>query len=228
MKLYLDSNKASNNTYQLDKTISGKWKLINFSFTNNIFNVNDNNNKIYFNENGVDLTATLSNGYYDAGSALTSNISTALNNVATGTITVDFDDTTNKYTITNTLNFYFKFGSSTKNSARKLLGMTASDGTNSTTQTSNNPIDVNTYKNIFINISQNDDKDIFGQNYFSTSFTITGTGTFGELIKYIYKDFSEQYVKLNNTKHITVKIHDLNNDELELNSEYSLILEQMN
>ena len=58
MKLYLHSSKASNNIFTLDQTINGSWKLLHFSATNNLFNVNDTNNKIYFND-GTDKTATL-------------------------------------------------------------------------------------------------------------------------------------------------------------------------
>ena len=226
MRLYLDSDKAINNKFTLDKTISGRWKLTSFTFTNNIFNVNDTNNKIYFNENGIDKVATLTNGF-NASNQLKTNISTAMNDQAVGTVTVTYDDATGKYSFSNTLNFYFTFSSNTLNSARKLLGMNESDGTNSTSQTSENPIDLNTYKNIFININENDDRCIVGTNYFNSSLIINGVGTFGELVKYIYKDYTEQYVKFKNTKHIEIKIHDNNENDINLNSNYSIIFEQV-
>ena len=226
MKLYLNSNNSSNNTYTLDKSIDGKWKLISFAFTNNIYNVNDTNNKIYFNENGTDLVATLTNGYNDT-SDLTSNISTSMNNVSSGTITVTFDDKTRKFTITDTLPIFFTFGTNTTNSARKLLGYNASDGTSSATSTSDNAIDLNPYKEIFVNIEENDDRDIMGVNYFNTSLVICGCGANGEMMRYNYRDFTHQYMKFKRTKKLTVRIHDLNNNDINLNSEYSIMLEKL-
>lgn len=226
MKLYLDSNNSSNNKYTLDYPIEGRWKLLSFAFTNNIYNVNDTNNKIYFNENGVGLKASLTNGYNNENE-LATNILNAMQSVASGTITTSFDDKSSKYTISNTLPFYFTFGTNTAYSAHKLLGFNQVDGTPSmTSQTSQVPIDLNTYKEIFINFDENDDREIIGVNYFNTSLWIYGNGTIGELVRYNYQDFTEQYMKFRRTKSITVRIHDLNNNDINLNSEYSLILEK--
>lgn len=226
MKLYLDSNNSSNNKYKLDESIEGKWKLLSFAFTNNIYNVNDSNNKIYFNENGIDREAQLTNGYNDAQD-LKSNLTEALNNVSIGTITVEYDDKCGKYTINDTLPIRFTFGTNTTNTAHKLMGFDAVDGTPLvSTQTSDNAIDLNTYKEIFVNIEENDDREIIGVNYFNSSLFIYGSGGTGELVRYNYQDFTQQYMKFRRTKTLTVRIHDLNNNDIDLNSEYSIILEK--
>ena len=225
MKLYLNSSDSSNNKYTLDEAIEGKWKLISFVFTNNIYNVTDNNNKIYVNENGIDYVVTLTNGYYTS-SDLESELSSQLNSTLTGTVVVAFDDKTNKYTITNTITFYFKFGTNSNNSARKLIGCNGVDGTTATTQTSDNSIDLNPYKEIFINIEQNDDRNIFGVNYFNSSLYICGCGSNGELIRYKYNEHPTQYVKFKRTKKLEIRLHDSNNNDIELNSEYSMIIEK--
>ena len=226
MKLYLDSSKMVNGEFDLDEPINGKYKLLSFAFTNNLYNVDDTNNKIYINENGVDLTATLTNGYNDA-SDLESNISVAMNQVTSGTIVVSYDSKTNKFTITGTLPIYFTFGSNITNSARKLMGFNASDGIPSiTTQISDVAIDLNTYKEIFVNFNENNDRQIVGVNYFNSSLIIFGNCVMGELMRYTKENFGEQYVDFKTTKTITVKMHDLNENVLNLNSDYSIVLEK--
>jgi hypothetical protein len=225
--LLLDSLKSTNNVFTLNKPISGYYLLRCFVCTNNIYNVTDYNNKIYINENSNNLTATLTNGYYDIND-LKTNITTAMNAVCSGTISITIDSNTNKYTFTNdTYNFYFTFNTNTTNTARFLLGFNATDGSNNTTQTSNNPININTNPSFFINILENDDKNITSTDYFDTSLFINGTGTFGEILKYINNDNFDQYIKIQNpTKKITISFHDNNNNPIVLNSQYIIIFEE--
>lgn len=226
MKLYLHSSDTTNNKFKLDEPISGLWKLQSFCCTNNIFNVNNNNNKIYINENGTDYTVTLTNGYYDFNS-LQSHLQTQITSTISGTMTVTTDSNTNKYTFSNTITFYFTFGTNTTNSARKLIGFNQIDGTTSTTQTSDNPIDLNNHKSFFINISENDDRDIIGTSYFNTSLFISGEGGFGDIIRYKNVDNFNQFVKFRNTKTLEFSFHDINNNTIDLNSDYEIILEHV-
>ena len=226
MKLYLDSNNSSNGRYTLDKPIEGRWKLLSLAFTNNIYNVNESNNKIYFMEDGQARVATLTNGYDDA-TDLKTDIANAMNNVASATITVTYDDTANKFTINSTAGICFTFGTNTENTAAKILGFNEIDGTTyETSHTSDNPIDLNTYKEIFVNIEENKEREIFGVNYFHSSLFIFGDGGIGELVRYNYKDFAQQYMTFERTKHLTIGIHDLNENEIKLNSDYTMILEK--
>ena len=222
---FLQLHGDSSNKFVLDEALSGKYKLVSFVFTNNVYNVNDINNKIYFTENGNNLTATLTNGYYDSTDFVT-HLSNVLNNAASGTITVSINSNTNKLTITDTLNIYFTFGTNTNNSARKLLGFNESDGTANTTQTSDKPIDLNTYKGIWLDIYENYDKRMYGIDYFNTSMYINGEGSFGEIVRYKNNDNFDQYIQLNNTKHIEIKFHDRNHNDINLNSEYEIIFQK--
>ena len=225
--LLLHSDKSNDNNFTLDNSIEGVYRLISFVATNNIYNVNDNNNKIYVNENGTNYTITLTNGYYDSTDFQT-NISTAMNGVLTGTIGVSYDDNTRKYTITNTLPMYFTFGSNTTNSARKLLGFNANDPLIfSTTQTSDNPIDLNVCKNIFITISEDDNRNIEGIDFFNCSLIVNGISDFGGIMRYVDVDNFSQIVKFKNTKNLNVSFHDANNNSINLNSEYQIILRKI-
>ena len=226
-KLYLHSSNATNNIHNLDKRISGKYKLLSFSCTNNMFNVHGNNNIVFLNENGVNRSFSITPGYYDI-TDLKSQLTTSLNAVCAGTITVTLDDKTNKFTFANdTHDFYFKFGTNTNKSARYLVGMNAVDGENDGSHTSDNPVDLNTYQNFFIDIAEDNNKDMQGVKYFQTSFYINGSGAFGEALRYLSIDNFDQYVSFDNTKQLKIKIHDLNENEIDLNSDYSIILEKM-
>ena len=225
--LFLDSEKAqSNNIFVLDNKISGVYKLVSFTYTNNIYNITDNNNKIYWNENGSNLTTTLDTGYFDS-SDFTSHLLSKLQASGSGTINVSLDSNTKKYTITNSLNFYFKFGSNTSNSARKLLGFNAEDGSNNTSQTSDNAIDINTCKNVFITIEQDDHRLVEGIDFFNSSLVISGSSDFGETFRYIDIDNFSQYIKVKKTKKLKLSFHDTSNNSINLNSEYQIILKKM-
>ena len=224
--LVLHSNNARNNVHYLDDAIVGKYKLLSFSFTNNIYNVTDYNNKIYINENGIDYTVTLDNGYYDT-TDFVSHLSSKLDSSCAGTITVSLNTNTNKLTITNTLNFYFTFGTNTINSARRLMGFNASDNLiYSLSKTSDIPIDLNTCKNVFVNIVENNNKNVHGVKYFSSSLVINGVGNFGELVRYIDRDNFDQYINLKNTKSLKITTHDIDENDIELNSEYTIIFKK--
>ena len=224
--LCLDSKQSMNNRFKLDNMIEGIYKLVSFVATNNIYNITDYNNKIYWNENGTDKISTLTNGFYDS-SDFTTHLSSVLNTDGSGTISVSLDDNTRKFTITDTLTFYFTFGSNTSNSARKLLGYDSVDGTTATSQISTNPIDLNTCKNIYINILQDDNKKLEGINFFTSSLVINGDGNTGETLRYIDSNNFDQYIKLKKTKQISLSFHDIDNNSISLNSEYQLILKHI-
>lgn len=224
--LFLDSEKANNNIFSLDNRITGHYRLVSFSYTNNIFNITDNNNKVYWNDNGTNRVAILTNGYYDSND-FTSHLSTTLNDDASGTVSVALDTNTRKITVTSTLNFYFTFGSNTDNSARKLLGFSEADGSNATTQTSTTPIDLNTCKSVFIKFEQDDNRSIEGIDFFETSLMLSGNADFGEAFRYIDIDNFCQYVKFRDIKKIKVSFHDTSNNSINLNSEYQIILKKI-
>lgn len=223
--LFLHSSKATNNIFKLDKPIEGVYQLVSFVATNNIFNVNDYNNKVYWNENGTDFTTTLTNGYYNSSDFIT-HLDTQMTVSGSGSIGVTFNENTRKLTITDTLNFYFTFGTNTTNSARKLLGFSATNGSSAGSQTSDICADLNTNKNVFISFQQDNNKFIHGIDFFDCSCIINGTGDFGEVIRYVNEDNFNQYVKFKKTKQLEVRFHDSSNNNIDLNSEYQILLEK--
>ena len=169
-------------------------------------------------------TITLTNGYYDP-TDLTTEFQDKLNSTLSGTVSITLNDNTNKFTITDTLPIYFTFATNTTNSARKILGFNAVDGSASVfTQTSDNPIDLNPCKNIFVSITEDDNRNIEGIDFFNCSLIANGTSEFGGLMRYVDVDNFVQVVKFKNTKKLTVSFHDANNNSIDLNSEYQIIL----
>ena len=224
--IFLHSDKSNNNVFKLDKKIQGYYQLKSFVATNNLYNVTDNNNKIYVNENGNDITITLTNGYYYA-SDLKTHLQTQMNNAMTGTVTVSLNDNTYKFTITNTLLFSFEFLSNTTNTARKLIGFNAENKFHALTQTSDVPIDLNPCKNIFITFTQDDNRGVEGIDFFNCSLVVNGNKDFGDVLRYVDVDNFTQTVKFKNTKIINVSFHDASNNNIDLNSEYQIILKKI-
>ena len=225
-KLCLDSETSTNNSYQLDKPINGTWKLISFNMTNNMFNVNDTNNKIYFSEGANERVCSLNNGFYDINT-LKDELTTEMNNVSSGLISITVDDNARKYTFTNTTNFGFTFETNTSNSGRRLIGKNAVDDIQNSSQTSDKSVDLNKHKQFYIRISQDDNNDIFSTSYFNTSLVINGNGSFGDLYTFTAIDNYNQYVKFKHTKRLDIQFHDINNNTLDLNSDYTIILEKL-
>ena len=87
---------------------------------------------------------------------------------------------------------------------------------------------MNSCKNVFIYITEDDHKNIEGISFFNSSLVINGLGNFGEIFRYIDDDNFNQYIKFSkNTKKISISFHDGNNNNVELNSGYQLILKKM-
>ena len=229
-KLCLDSETTTDNIYQLDKPINGTWKLISFNMTNNMYNVNDTNNKIYFSETvglgSNDYIVTLNNGFYDINT-LKDELTTQMNNVSSGLISITVDDNARKYTFTNTNDFGFTFETNTSNSGRRLIGKNAVDDIQNSSQISDKSVDLNKHKQFYIRISQDDNNDVFSTSYFNTSLVINGNGSFGDLYTFTAIDNYNQYVKFKYTKKLELIFHDINNNILDLNSDYTIIFEKL-
>ena len=226
-KLYLHSSKATNNVFNLDKKINGSWKLLSFHMTNNLYNVSNSNNTIYIDEGGIERVITLNNGFYDINS-LKTELTTSINAITSGTFTITIDTDTRKYSFSSTANFGFTFGSNSSNSARKLIGMNATDDSQATSHSSDIPIDLNAHKNLFIRISQDDNNDVLGLSYFHTSLAINGAGSFGDLYTFVSDDNYDQYVRFKqNTKKLEISFHDVDNNTVELNSDYAILFEKV-
>lgn len=102
--------------------------------------VDTHNQNIYFQENGVDVNAVLTPGFYNA-TDLATEIESVMNAAGANTYSVTNNTLTYTFTIARTagaVTFNFTWGTNTSNSARKLMGFSAADTTAGTTVTSDN------------------------------------------------------------------------------------------
>ena len=214
----------SNGCVLLDDKIKGDYRLIQFTMTNCMYNINELNNQIYINEFGVgDHIIEIDEGYYypdDLVNWLTTNtIFTTTFNQITRKFTFDIGGST----------FKFTFGSNTLNSANKLLGFDEEDqNTYLTSHTSTNCIDMNPNKMLFIRILEDHKRQLQGNKYFTSSFFITGNTEFGDVLNYnqTEKNF-DQICQFTDIKNIRWKIHNEKNEELTLDTDFILILEKI-
>lgn len=95
----------------------------------NFFNVNSQNNQVYFREGGIDKVAVISPGFYVGPANLMANLATALTTASGGVnlFTVTEDSLTGLLTITaSTVDFTLTF-SNTASSAAEVLGFAPMD-----------------------------------------------------------------------------------------------------
>lgn len=229
-KLILRSKvKVSGNDYNgslnLQNIDSGWYKLLECSFLDNLYNVNDNN-KVYVNENATPHTITLTNGYY-SHSEFTSILSTVMNSAFTDTITVTYNDNTSKLTISSTGDEAFKFATNTLNPTHYLLGMNESNQTLASLQVSDNPVDLNPRKALFINFDTSSIKQrtISSVNKFPSSFVIKcSSNNFGGLFQYSQSNNYDQYIYIDK-KYITYKVINSDGNQISDMPQWECVLE---
>lgn len=227
MKVIITSNKktsgtSSKGTIRLRERITGNYKLLDFEMTDNIYNVTENNNKMYVNVNeATDHILTLTKGFYTA-SQLTTEVKTQLDTIPSHTFTATHSSKTGKMTIqiSGSNTFGFTFGTNTANSARKLLGFNEADNTTLATQTSPNAIDLNPYKVIYINFEEDSYQHIVGghENGFTASLAISGESSFGGVLRYSPEDSGEQVLSFTKSPLIlSYRFIDENDNAVNLN-----------
>jgi hypothetical protein len=148
----------------------GRYRLREVYLPVQFYNVNSFNNKIYFFENAIDKTATLTSGYYDAttlGTVIKSVMDTASGGYNVYTVT--YTASTQKFTITATNAFKFTFGTNITTSAGALLGF--QDTATATSQTSASVVDLSYTPMVRIQIQQFD-HSIVDSNFAQTTFSI--------------------------------------------------------
>ncbi len=139
-----------------------------------------------------------------------------MNTSGGNTYTVTFDSNTYKYTISSTGNFGFQFATNTTASARKIIGYSLADKTEATSSTSDNVIDLNPIKSIYIDFQADARKDIeFSNNV--VSLAINDTSDFGSIIRYKLNENYHQKLKFHYEKEVKFKFYDQDFNNINLN-----------
>jgi len=184
------------------------------------YNVNNNNNKIYFDENGTDRTGTLTNGDYSAAD-LAAEIVVAMDAAGGNDYACTNDSKTYKFTFTklgtgDNVNFHFTWGTNTSNSARILLGFTAVDGTSAASQVSNQAYNLSEPNLIRVII---DGTELERSEHEEATLSIPTNVTAGSLIHYVYEKHEVKPFKLNisNVGRVHFRLLDWENNDIDLN-----------
>lgn len=228
MLYIIKSSDVSNNYINTIETLKGKFILHSFTFTNNLYNITSNNNILPYQE-GATYTAIELTQQFANGNEIATDIQTKINAVSGGIASVTYNSSSGKFTITNTTNFYLKFGDVVTNTANNLLGFLKQNTTNATSVTSNNVAHLIPFQTININIDQDKKKSIKNENYTENTFLITGTSNFGDAFVYVSQnnDIHPQICEFKPTKRIKITFFDENDNELQLN-DWVLVLSSLN
>ena len=141
----------------------GTYELLSFNSRNHVYNVDDSNDEIYFDEGGAELGPVLiPHGYYTSEAALGSAIKIVMDAVSATTYTITFDALTNLYTFTPAAGtFAFNWGTNISQPiANLLVGFDHVDGVLAASQTSTQGVDLDPHSNLLIDIAEDSLKNI--------------------------------------------------------------------
>lgn len=217
MHYILKSSDVSNNVISSNNIFDGDYQLHSLTFTNNVYNITSNNNILPYQE-GASYNAIELDEQFVNGDDLATHLKAKIDAVSGGTSTVSYNSNTGKFTISNTTNFYFKFGDVTTNTCYNLLGFNQSNTSNGTSVTSDNVADLVPFKHIYMNVEQADCGNVRNENNNSYTFLIVCNSEFGDKCIFKSKDFDyiSQKLRLNASKRLKITFYDENDNELTL------------
>lgn len=224
MEIIQSKNTTNNLDYDLFDTLSGKYVLETFLSTNNIYNIQSWNKKIYLFVDGDNFSIDMTEGYFTF-SQLSSMIQTVINNATGESFTVTGNSNTRKLTFSNSNAFYFTFSSNTTNSGKDIIGISG-DTTSNTTYTSDVACDLNPIKSFFCEIREDRIKK-YTTDTLSASFMVTLNDEFGKTLKYP-KDYcdTKPILKFNDRRKLNIRFYTIDNKTLSL-SDWILILKKI-
>ena len=224
--IVINSKNTIGNITILDESINGKYKLKLFLTNNNFYNVNDFNKMVYVNVNLTDYQVELTNGFYTPTEFI-AHLENKLSSATGEIFTITKNDNTRKFTTTCNVNFSFTFGTNTRNSASKLIGVDGNT-TSSTSLVSPYKWDLSPLKVIFCTIHEDKNKH-FNTNVLNASFIFSTNAEFGGLIKYptAESDISPTFT-FSETQQISVDFTDVNGNKIDLDGqEWLMFLEKI-
>lgn len=172
-----------------------KFKLLRATVPHTIYNVDDSNNKILFNDGASNITSTLTKGSYTATSLLNHIASVMTADSGTLTFTGSYSSTTLKATISAGSTFSLRWTAAT-GQIGSLIGFdTSADDTGASSYTGDYACNVNTPDALDIVIDEFKNNVNYGGangSYYST-FTIPVDVNPGEYIDYNSKKYYSQY-----------------------------------
>ena len=214
------SDDVENGVISTRNHLQNVYRLHSFTFTNDIYNVTNNNNILPYQEGASYYALELTNQYGN-GNDIATDIASKINAVTAGTATVVYSAVTGKFTISNTTNFYLKFGDVTTNTCEKLLGFSQTNTSDNTSATSDKIADLVSFKHIYIKIDEDKIQAVRNHNYKENSFIIQANSSFGDKCCYMSKnnDIEPQLIRFSNPiKRLTINFYDELNSSITINN----------
>lgn len=141
----------------------GTYEMLSFNSRNHVYNVDDLNDEIYFDEGGAELGPVLiPHGYYTTEAALAAAVKIVMDAVSGTTYTITFNALTNLYTFTPAAGtFAFNWGTNIAQPIANLLfGFNEVDGVLAATQVSTRGVDLDPHSNLLISITEDSLKNV--------------------------------------------------------------------
>ena len=163
----------------------GTYELLSFNSRNNVYNVDDSNDEIYFDEGAAELGPVLiPHGYYTTEAALAAAIKIVMDVASGTTYTIAFNALTNLYTFTPAAGtFAFNWGTNILQPiANLLLGFDHVDGVLAATQVSTQGVDLDPHSNLLVDITEDSLKNVTLVNGTEHSLIIPLVGGYGDEI----------------------------------------------
>ena len=224
MEIIRSNNTTNNSDYDLFDTLSGKYVLETFLSTNNIYNIQSWNKKIYIYVSGDDYTVDMTEGYFTF-SQLPSMVQTVINNTTGESFTVTGNSNSRKLTFNNSNAFYFTFGTNTTNTGKDIVGISGNT-TSNTSYTSDISCDLNPIKSFFCEIREDGIK-IYTTDTLSASFMITLNSDFGNILQYPKNTHDTRPIfNFNDTRKLNITFYTIDNKTLSL-GDWILILKKI-
>ncbi len=135
----------------------GTYEMSSFNSKNNVYNVDDTNDEVYFDEGAAELGPVLiPHGYYTTEAALAAAVKIVMDIASATTYTIAYTALTNTFLFTPAAGtFGFNWGTNVAQPiANVQLGFTPDDSVIAATQTSNVGVDLDPHDNLLIRITE--------------------------------------------------------------------------
>lgn len=142
---------------------AGTYEMLSFNSKNNVYNVDDSNDEIYFDEGAAELgPVLLPHGYYTTAANLGAAAKIVMDAVSGTTYTIAHNVLTNLYTFTPAAGtFAFNWGTnSAQPQANLLFGFDEVDGVLAATQVSTVGADLDPHSNLLVDITEDSLKNV--------------------------------------------------------------------
>lgn len=239
--LVLDSRQKTSGTNQnanyslinaggIGESPGSTYEMMSFHSVNQVYNVELGvNDKVYFNEGSGLLTATLDPGFYSPATLLIELVEKMDALSGSNYSSSSYDVNSGLYTLSITAGTYqFLFFTNTTSTARRILGMAATDDVLAASHVSDNVLDLKLHSNILITIPQEGNKKVTLLSGVEFSLLVPLDSTFNDEIHHRKQEHYQQLITFtSNISNIDVELYTQDGVVLKNTPDYELVLRRL-